>query len=154
MLENSDDTWHLAIPRLEDLAAGEREQVAAELAALIPLPGGVELRLHQNTADERFVVLPPAPEQTDALSDEELMQVVGGGNGGNGGAGGAYGGLFGGNGGNGGNGAPAASCTAATAARGPSVSDGPAPAGVSRASRASGTRRPPCRGSAGRRAER
>ena len=104
VLVNSDDTWHLAFPRLEDLAAEDREQVATELAALIPLPGGVELHVHQNTAEERFVVLPPAPERMDALSDEELMQVVGGGNGGNAGAGGAYGGFLGGAGGNGGNG--------------------------------------------------
>ena len=74
--------------------------------------------LHQNTADERFVVLPPAPDQMDALSDEELMAVVGGGNGGNGGDAGLLGGTGGnggtggilfGNGGNGGNGGAGAS---------------------------------------------
>jgi hypothetical protein len=102
-LVNSDHTWHVAIPRLEVLAAGEQEQLTAELAAMLPLPAGVELRLHQDTGDERFVVLPLAPHEVDSLSDEELTTVVGGGNGGNGGAGGAGG--LGGNGGDAGAGA-------------------------------------------------
>ena len=71
------------------------------------------MRLHQDTEDERFLVLPLPPLEIDELSDEELKLVVGG-NGGNGGAGGVFGGnggaggylgnagLLGGNGGNGG----------------------------------------------------
>ena len=98
---NSDDTWHLSIPRLEDLAAGDTERLAAELATMLPLPDGVELRLHQDTEHERFIVLPLPPDEADTLSDEDLKAVVGGGNGGNGGLGGD---LFGGAGGNGGNG--------------------------------------------------
>ena len=106
VLENAPSVWHLAIPRLEDLAAGQKEQFAADLAGLIPIPAGVELRLHQNTEDELFLVLPLPPHEAEELSDEELMSVLGGlggagGNGGNGGAGGLFG-LFGGNGGNGG----------------------------------------------------
>ena len=101
MVANSDDTWHLSIPRLEDLAAGDTERLGAELATMLPLPDGVELRLHQDTGDERFVVLPLPPDEAAALSDEELKAVVGGGNGGDGGNGGTIG-IVSGAGGNGG----------------------------------------------------
>ena len=121
-LENTGKVWHLAVPRLEDLAAGERERFGAELAALLPLPAGVELHLHQTTGDERFLVLPLPPEAVAELSDDQLESVLGGGNGGaagvtlfgtggNGGNGGSAGllggsggnaGLLGGSGGNGG----------------------------------------------------
>ena len=112
-LENTGTVWHLAVPALEDLAAGEKERFGAELAALLPLPAGVELHLHQTTGDERFVVLPLPPEAVAELSDDQLESVLGGGNGGaggtalfgTGGAGGNGGnaGLLGGTGGNGGN---------------------------------------------------
>jgi hypothetical protein len=98
---NGDDIWHLSIPRSEDLAAGDAERLAAELVTMLPLPDGVELRLHQDTADERFIVLPLPPDEADTLSDEDLKAVVGGGNGGDGGNGGA-GVIVYGNGGNGG----------------------------------------------------
>ena len=104
VLENTSTVSHIPIPSLEDMGADDKEQFMAELAQLIPVPGGFEMRLHQNTASERFLVLPLSPHQAEELSDEELKMVLGGGNGGNGGTGGFFGGngLFGGNGGAGG----------------------------------------------------
>ena len=63
MFENTPAVWHVAIPRLEDTAAGEKEQFVAELGEMIPVPAGVELRLHQNTESERFLVLPLQPQE-------------------------------------------------------------------------------------------
>ena len=104
VLENTSTVSHIPIPSLEDMGVAHKEQFMAELAQLIPAPGGLELRLHQNTASERFLVLPVPPHEAEELSDEELKLVLGGGNGGDGGRGGFFGGngLFGGNGGNGG----------------------------------------------------
>jgi hypothetical protein len=115
LLEDTPTVAHVTVPSLEDMAGGGREPFMAELAALIPLPAGLELRLHQDTETERFVVLPLPPQPVEELSDDELKLVVGGfavdgGNGGAGGIGGAggnggnggAGGLFGGIGGNGG----------------------------------------------------
>jgi hypothetical protein len=102
MLENKGNIVHLAIPRLEDMVGVQKERFMADLARLIPVPAGLELRLHQNTDKEFFLVLPQPPQQAEELSDAELMSVWGGGNGGNGGDGGAGG--AGGNAGNGGNG--------------------------------------------------
>jgi len=112
VLEDTSTVSHISIPRLEDVAAGEKEQFMADLARLVPIPAGFELRLHQNTENEHFLVLPLPPHEMEGLSEEELETVVGGGIGGNGGAGGLFGiggnggagGLFGGNGGNGGTG--------------------------------------------------
>ena len=103
VLESTSTVSHISIPRLEDMAAGEKEQFMAELARLIPIPAGRELRLHQNTENERFLVLPLPPHQAEELSDEELKMVLGAGNGGNAGLLGGNGGLLGGNGGAGGN---------------------------------------------------
>jgi uncharacterized membrane protein YgcG len=106
VLEDTPTVRHVAIPRLEELVAGERERLMAELATVIPLPAGVELRLRQNTATERFVVLPLPHPEAARLGDAALKTVVGGGfpasfgSGGDGGAGGIVG--SGGNGGNGG----------------------------------------------------
>jgi hypothetical protein len=102
VFENSATVWHVAVPVLEDLAANEKDALVAELARQLPLPGGVELRLHQSTADQRFLVLPLRPPEVEELDDDELRLVTGGGNGGNGGAGGLFGGGNGGNGGAGG----------------------------------------------------
>ena len=121
VVENGDGIWHLSVPRAEGAPDGEMQQFVADLAGQLPLPAGTELHLHQDTQDERYVVLPPATDEMEALSDDELMSVVGGiifsgGNGGDGGAGGVLGttvilsgnggvaGLTGGNGGAGGNG--------------------------------------------------
>ena len=113
VLESTSTVSHISIPRFEDMAAGDKEQFMADLAKLIPVPAGLELRLHQNTENERFLVLPLPPHQAEELSDEELMMVLGSGNGGAGGNAGLFGGtggnggvggILGGNGGNGGNG--------------------------------------------------
>ena len=58
VLENTSTVSHIPIPSLEDMGADDKEQFMAELAQLIPVPGGFEMRLHQNTASERFLVLP------------------------------------------------------------------------------------------------
>ena len=111
VLENTAAVWHAAIPAVEDLAGAGKDDFLAELARLVPLPAGVELRLHQDTADERFLVLPLPPLGAEELGDEELKLVLGGGNGGAGGNGGSAGfvggnggwpGFLGGNGGHGG----------------------------------------------------
>ena len=104
VLENTSTVSHIPIPSLEDMGVAHKEQFMAELAQLIPAPGGLEMRLHQNTASERFLVLPVPPHEAEELSDEELKLVLGGGNAGNAGNAGFFGGngLFGGNGGNGG----------------------------------------------------
>ena len=104
VLENTSTVSHIPIPSLEDMGVAHKEQFMAELAQLIPVPGGFEMRLHQNTASERFLVLPLSPHQAEELSDEELKMVLGSGTcsiGGNGGDGGDAGLLYG-NGGNGG----------------------------------------------------
>ncbi len=86
VLEDTDAVAHVAVPRAEDLTAGQKERFAAELAAQLPLPAGREVRLRQNTDEELFLVLPLPPAPMDELDDEELLAVVGGGNGGAGGA--------------------------------------------------------------------
>lgn len=98
LLENTGSIAHLAIPRLEDLTGSGKERFLSELAGLIPSPAGLELRLHQNTDDEFFLVIPQQPQPVEPLSDEELTKVWGGGllgydfgNGGNGGNAGAAG---------------------------------------------------------------
>jgi hypothetical protein len=42
----------------------------------IPIPPGVEVRMHENTASVVHLTLPPAP--SDELSDEQLDGVTGG----------------------------------------------------------------------------
>lgn len=105
VLENTDGIWHFAAPWFGDLEAGQKDQVVAELAGLLPLPEGVELHVHQDSEGLRHLVLPQPPDDLDALSDGQLELVVGGlgaagGNGGAGGLGGLI--LLAGNGGAGG----------------------------------------------------
>ena len=95
LLENTNSLSHVAIPSAENLVAGLKADFLAQLGGLLPLPAGVELRLHQETTTQRFFVLPIPPADPTGLSEEELADVVAAGNGGDGG-------LFGGNGGNGG----------------------------------------------------
>ena len=95
LLENTGSIAHLAIPRLEDLTGSGKERFLSELAGLIPSPAGLELRLHQNTDDEFFLVIPQPPQPVEPLSDEELTKVCGGGGGG-GTFGGGISGIFGG----------------------------------------------------------
>jgi hypothetical protein len=97
---------HIAVPH--GLAASAKEQLMADIAQMLPLPDGGELRLRQSAADEFLFVLPVPPDGAAELTEDDLDLVVGGGNGGdgsfggNGGLFGGNGGLFGGNGGNGG----------------------------------------------------
>lgn len=40
------------------------------------LPDDVEIRVHDSTADMRYLVLPRRPDGTDGMSEEELTQLV------------------------------------------------------------------------------
>jgi hypothetical protein len=91
---------HIAVPH--GLAASEKEQLTADIAQMLPLPDGGELRLRQSAADEFLFVLPVPPDGAAELTEDDLDLVVGGGNGGDGGLYIVDGGLLGGNGGNGG----------------------------------------------------
>lgn len=112
VLEDGANVVHVVVPRLSELIGTQKEQFVAALARLVPMPAGVEMHLHQETEDLRFVVLPaaagPGDPGDDQLSDDALANVAGGmvQLGGNGGAGGdgPWLGVLGGNGGNGGNG--------------------------------------------------
>jgi hypothetical protein len=99
VLEDTPTVRHLVLPAI--VTDEVRQEVLGLLSQAIPLPVGLEVRLHQNSDAERFLVLPLPLGDDDSLSEDALGLVVGG-NGGNGGAGG-NGGLAG-NGGNGGNG--------------------------------------------------
>lgn len=105
VIEDTATVRHVAVPA--DPAEGDVTVVANEIAAMLPLPEGNELRIVQSTGSQMFLVLPTAPNADDHLSADDLKTVVGGnagfgGNGGNGGMGGNAG--VGGNGGTGGNG--------------------------------------------------
>lgn len=100
VVEETPDVAHLAVPA--EVSGADADRIASDIARLLPLAGGRELRIHQSTAGRRFLVLPQAPQSSEDLTDAELTGVVGGGNGGLGGNGG-NGGLMG-NGGVGGNG--------------------------------------------------
>ena len=118
VVEDTATARHLAVPA--DPAEGDITAIAQEIAGMLPMPEGSELRILQSTGSQMFLVLPTAPNADGHLSTDELKSVVGGvggnaGMGGNGGLGGnagnagnggngGNGGLFGGNGGAGGNG--------------------------------------------------
>ena len=42
----------------------------------LDLPGNVEVRVHDSTADIRYLVLPLRPKDTEGLSEAELQQLV------------------------------------------------------------------------------
>lgn len=42
----------------------------------LPVPDGVEVRVYDVTAEERYFVLPQRPEGTDGLTEEELAALV------------------------------------------------------------------------------
>jgi hypothetical protein len=96
VLEDTATVMHVSVPHLLGADEVGRDAFLAVLASRVPLPAGVELRLHQSTESDVFVVLPMAPAEAGQLGDEALQSVIGG-------FGDAVG-LFGGNGGNGGNG--------------------------------------------------
>jgi len=55
-------------------AVREPRAVLAEFGTV--LPEGVSVRVHDSTADMRYMVLPLRPAGTDKLSEEELAQLV------------------------------------------------------------------------------
>ena len=83
MLEDVPGVSHVAIPR--DLGAQESVNFVVELAQLLPLPDGQELRLRQSAQNEFVFVLPLPPNGANSLTEDLLDLVVGGGNGGDGG---------------------------------------------------------------------
>ncbi len=103
VLVDTPSVIHIVVPRAERLGGSERDQFIAGLAQRIPLPAGVELRLHQDSEAELFVAIPVQPADLGELTDDQLAVASGAGIGGNGGAVGIVGGV-GGNGGFGGNG--------------------------------------------------
>jgi nitrile hydratase subunit alpha len=42
----------------------------------LPLPNDVEVRVHDSTADIRYIVIPQRPEDTENLSEVELAELV------------------------------------------------------------------------------
>src|SRR3546814_531958 len=52
----------------------EPRRVLAEFGTI--LPDGVEVRVHDSTADLRYLVVPQRPEGTEGLSEEELASLV------------------------------------------------------------------------------
>jgi nitrile hydratase alpha subunit len=56
-------------------AVREPRAVLAEFGT--QLPGNVEVRVHDSTADMRYLVLPMRPAGTEKLSEEELASLVG-----------------------------------------------------------------------------
>ncbi len=59
--------------RGRERAAPERK-VLAEFGT--PIPDGVTIRVHDSTADMRYMVLPMRPGGTGALSEAELAELV------------------------------------------------------------------------------
>ena len=55
-------------------AVSEPRAVIAEFGTT--LPGGIEVRVHDSTADMRYMVLPERPAGTEGLSEEALAALV------------------------------------------------------------------------------
>ena len=72
--------WGQLVARAWSDAAFKQRLLADPAAALaeqgIPVPPGVEVRVHENSAVLFHLTLPPKP--TDELSDEQLDAVAGG----------------------------------------------------------------------------
>jgi nitrile hydratase len=52
----------------------EPRSVLAEFGTI--LPEGVTVRVHDSTADMRYLVLPRRPEGTEGMSEAELAELV------------------------------------------------------------------------------
>lgn len=81
VLANSPTIAHAVIPyaeRWEDV----EETFFEGLRKILPLPGGIELRVVQNIKDHRHMVLPLSPDMGE-LSEDDLMAIAGGGTGAN-----------------------------------------------------------------------
>lgn len=55
-------------------AVKEPREVLAELG--MSVPAGIEVRVHDSTADMRYLVLPMRPSGTDGLSEEQLASLI------------------------------------------------------------------------------
>src|SRR5205085_5168953 len=55
-------------------AVREPRAVLAEFGTLIP--DGVQIRVHDSTADMRYMVVPMRPQRTDSWSEQELARLV------------------------------------------------------------------------------
>ena len=55
-------------------AVSEPRDVLAEFGTRIP--GDVEVRVHDSTADMRYLVLPARPQGTEGWSEERLAAIV------------------------------------------------------------------------------
>jgi nitrile hydratase len=55
-------------------AVREPRAVLTEFGTM--LPDGVTVRVHDSTADMRYLVLPLRPEGTESMSEEELAKLV------------------------------------------------------------------------------
>lgn len=78
VVEDTAKSRHLSLPdasRFDEF----RERLHSRIDRGLPLPEGVSLTLHQNTAKTKFFVLPLQPAATDQLSEDELASVAGGG---------------------------------------------------------------------------
>jgi len=53
----------------------EPRAVLAEFGT--PIADDVEVRVHDSTADMRYLVLPRRPEGTEAMSEDDLAKLVG-----------------------------------------------------------------------------
>ena len=71
----------LGLPPAWYKAAPYRSRVVREPRAVLAefgteLPEGMQIRVHDSTADMRYLVLPKRPEGTDGLSEEALAELV------------------------------------------------------------------------------
>lgn len=76
IVENTPTVAYVSIPAADRFAA-RADAFMASLGRMLPLPAGVEVRMLQCTASQRFIVLPLAPNM-DGMSDQDLLALVGG----------------------------------------------------------------------------
>jgi nitrile hydratase subunit alpha len=65
--------WYKSLP-YRSRAVSDPHGVLAEFG--LELPDGVELRVHDSTADMRYLVIPRRPAGTDGLDEDELAALV------------------------------------------------------------------------------
>ncbi len=79
-LEDTPELRHVILP-YDTPFATYKDTVVSLLEKVLPLPKGLRIEIVQNTADTRYMNLPPKPAGFTAsgeLTDEELALVVGG----------------------------------------------------------------------------
>lgn len=81
VLENTSDRQYFVL--LPEFSTNDHNELMTFIQSSLPLRSGQEIVLVQNTEDLQYIVLPTPPkydqETTDALSEEELEAVSGGG---------------------------------------------------------------------------